>query len=296
MVRNLGEKSYIDVHLSNSIEEKESLGPRIITCGRGISILGGHGTPAIRRVSGADDARLAVREHVNAGVDQIKIIASGGILTQGSPVGASQMTEKELYAISDEAKAHFKPICAHAHGNESIKNCIDIGVASIEHCSLGDEDTFEKMAEYDIYMVPTFSSGEMIIKHGKQLGIDKEIIEKTKKIEEEKYEKFRCALKKKVKVAMGTDASTPYNNHGNNAQELNLMVEAGMSPIEAIIATTYNAAKLCGMEGNTGVIEEGKYADLLITESNPLKEINSLQDKKNIFMLFKEGDCVISKE
>lgn len=296
MVRNLGEKAYADVHLARSIEMKESVGPRVITAGRGISIVGGHGTPVIREVSGADDARLAVREHVKAGVDQIKVIASGGVLTAGTVPGASQMTMEELKAIVDEAKTHFKPTSAHAHGTQAIRNCIEAGIDSIEHCSLPDEESLELMAEKGIFMVPTFTSGEMILRYGKEAGIREEVIEKSKRMAEEHKKRFYQAVTKGVKVAMGTDVSTPYNEHGENAVELELMVDAGMSPMDAIVASTRHGAEVCGMADKTGTIAAGMYADLLVVDGDPLSDITILQNKENFHLIMKEGDVVFSRD
>ncbi|MFM1654320.1 amidohydrolase family protein [Brevibacillus sp. B_LB10_24] len=296
MVRNVGEKAYIDVHLARSIEAKETIGPRVITCGRGISILGGHGTPVIREVCGADDARLAVREHIKAGVDQIKVIASGGVLSKGTYVGAHQMTMDELRAITDEARTHFRRTCAHAHGAQAIRNCIEAGINTIEHCSLPDEESMELMAQKGIYMIPTFASSEMILRYGKEAGIRDEVIEKSKRVDEEHKERFRQAIAKGVKVAMGTDASTPYNFNGENAMELALMVDAGMTPMDAIIASTRNGAIVCEREHVTGTIEAGKFADLLVVEGDPLTHISLLQNKTNFHLIMKEGEVVFARD
>lgn len=295
MVRNVGEKSYIDVHLAKSIASGETFGPRVITCGRGISIVGGHGTPAIREISGADDARLAVREHIKAGVDQIKIIASGGVLSRGTVPGAHQMTMDEMKAITDEAKAFFRRTCAHAHGTQAIRNCIEAGIDSIEHCSLPDDESLEKMVEKGTFLVPTFVSGEMINRHGLEAGIRAEVVDKSKRMAEEKKERFQRALQVGVRIAMGTDVSTPYNEHGKNALELQLMVDCGMKPMDAIISTTYNAAACCALEQETGSVEIGKLADLIVLPGDPLKDISLLQRSSEFDLILKEGEVVSAR-
>src|SRR5699024_6211337 len=145
-----------------------------------------------------------------------------------------------------------------------IRNCIEIGVQSIEHCSLPDEESLDLMVEKNIYMVPTFASGELINQYGIEFGLSQETIDKSKRMADEKNEKYKLALNKGVKVAMGTDASTPFNYHGKNALELTLMVQAGMSEVDAIIASTKHAAEVCGIAREVGTIEEGKLADLLL--------------------------------
>ncbi len=291
-VRNAGEKNHLDTFVRDSIAMGENIGPTIIASGRGISIVGGHGYPGIRRVSGPDDARLAVREHVEANVDQIKIIASGGVLTKGSAIGLSQMTMEEMEAVTSEARAFRLPTLAHAHGTQAIKNCIEAGIDTIEHCSLPSEESLRLMAEKEIFMIPTFAASEMILRNGKNMDFSQDTIRKSETIKEDKKRLFKLALEMGVNIAMGTDAGSPLNYHGSNAVELEFMVEYGMEPIDALIAGTYNGARVCRIDDVVGSIEEGKFADLVLVNGNPIKNIKILQATENIDMVMKKGEIV----
>ncbi len=291
-VRNAGEKNHIDTFVRDSIEKGENLGPTIIACGRGISIVGGHGYPGIRTINGEDDARGAVREHVEAKVNQIKVIASGGVLTKGTIIGLSQMTMNEMKAITSEAKAFGLTTMAHAHGTQAIRNCIEAKIDSIEHCSLPDEESLRLMAEKGIFMVPTFAASEMIERNGTKAGFAEEVIKKSQLIKEDKKRLFKLALDIGVNIAMGTDAGSPLNYHGENAVEIELMVKYGMKPMDALIAATYNGARVCRIDNFVGSIEVDKIADLVLINGNPIDDVKILQNQDNILMVLKKGKIV----
>jgi len=305
-VRDLGDAWYFCLALKKAIEVGIMPGPRMMVSGKVISQTGGHGDFYLpsgislewgsRIADGVDDVRKAAREQLREGVDVVKICTSGGVLSPSDVAGARQFTVEEIRAAVDEAQAVGKRVAAHAHGTQGIKNAILAGVNTIEHGTLLDDEAIKMMAERGIFLVPTLSSGYNIMKYGGKAGIPEYAIKKEEELVKLAKRGLREAAEAGVKIAMGTDSGTPFNTHGANALELQLMVEAGFTEMEAIVASTKTAAEALGLEKLVGTIEKGKLADIILVEGNPLKEIKVLQDKRNIAMVVKNGEIVVRRE
>ena len=196
---------------------------------------------------GVDEVRKAVRYQVKYGADVIKICATGGVLSEGDAVGATQYTLEEMQAVVAEAKKLDRKVAAHAHGTDGIKLAVQAGVASIEHGSFLDADGAKMMAQRGTYLVPTLSAGETVeqaAKSGRLTGLRGE---KALAAAASMRNAVKLALQYNVPIALGTDAGV--GAHGANAREFRLMVEwGGMTPAQAIAAGTMNAAKLLGWE------------------------------------------------
>jgi imidazolonepropionase-like amidohydrolase len=288
-VRDMGGKDYVDIAVRDGIESGLLQGPRMICSGRVVCMTGGHGWQFGREANGTDEVREAVREQLKAGVDFIKLMATGGVMTKGVDPGATQFTLEELIAGVEEARKAGRRTATHAQGNEGIKNSLWAGINSIEHGVFLDEEAIELMLEMDAYLVPTLSAPYQIIRGGVKGGVPRFAVEKSKSVMKSHLQSVRRAYKSKIPIAMGTDAGTPFNCHGENLKEMELLVKAGLTPMEAIVATTQTASKVLGLEKKIGTIEKGKLADLIVVEGDPLRDIRILQNRNNIVVIMKDG-------
>lgn len=299
-VRDVGSAPFLAVDLRNSINEGLVPGPRIVASGPGISITGGHGdlnnfSPQTRVMmfpeerdfqiaDGVDQIRHVVRAQVKYGVDVIKILATGGVLSKGDSPGAPQFTPEELKAAADEAHMAGRKIAAHAHGTQGIKNAILAGIDSIEHASLIDDEGIRLSKEHGVYLVMDIYNDDYILGKAIEFGLPKENVDKEKAIGRLQRENFERAVKAGAKMAFGTDAGV--YPHGDNAKQFFYMVKYGMTPAQAIHAATSNAADLVGRAKDVGTVEGGKYADLIAVSSDPLQDVRVLE---NVSFVMKGG-------
>lgn len=290
-VRDVGSKPFLAVDLRNAINEGFIVGPRVVASGPGISITGGHGdlnnfSPQtqvwmfpeerdFKIADGVDQVRHVVRAQVKYGVDVIKILATGGVLSKGDSPGAPQYTFDELKAAAEEAHHAGRKIAAHAHGTEGIKNSILAGIDSIEHASLIDDEGIRLAKEHGTYLVMDIYNDDYLLNEAKKFGLPAENLEKEKTVGRLQRENFAKAVKAGAKMAFGTDAGV--YPHGDNARQFFYMVKFGMTPAQAIRAATSNAADLIGRSKDVGTIEPGKYADIIAVDSDPLADVRALE-------------------
>src|SRR5436305_2531278 len=299
-VRDVGSEPFLAVDLRNSIKEGLVPGPRIVASGPAISITGGHGdlnnySPQTRVsmfpeerdfaiADGVDQISHVVRAQVKYGVDVIKIIATGGVLSKGDSPGAPQYTLEELKAAAEEAHMAGRKIAAHAHGTQGIKNAILAGIDSIEHSSLIDEEGIRLAKEHGTYLVMDIYNDDYILNMAPQFGLPQENIDKEKMVGRLQREDFQKAFQSGAKMAFGTDAGV--YPHGDNGKQFFYMVKFGMTPAQAIHAATTNAADLIGRSKDVGSIEAGKYADIIAVAADPLQDIRALE---NVGFVMKGG-------
>ncbi|MES2178736.1 MAG: amidohydrolase family protein [Gemmatimonadota bacterium] len=293
-IRVLGSSNFDDMALRQAITNSVAIGPRMQNAGNSFGITGGHcdengyrpglmdGDYRTGVADGADEGRKAVRYQVKYGADVIKICATGGVLSEGDAVGATQYTLDEMKAIVDEARKLERKVAAHAHGTEGIKLATQAGVASIEHGSFLDEEGAKLMAQKGTYLVPTISAGEFVenaAKKGRLTGLR---AEKAYAAAAGMRNAVKLAVKNNVPIALGTDAGV--GEHGTNGHEFTLMVTwGGMTPMQSISAGTLNAAKLLGWEKNIGTLAPGKWADIVAVPGDPTKDI-TVMEKPNFVM------------
>jgi imidazolonepropionase-like amidohydrolase len=294
-VRNLGDRDGETVALRNAVDVGTVPGPHVLTARGMLSMTGGHGdwTNAFRPGVVIGDAaapgvcdspeacRAAVRTQVKYGADVIKIAATGGVLSAGDAIGARQFSDDELAAIVAEAHALGRKVAAHAHGTEGLKAAVRAGVDSIEHGSILDDEAVRLMKERGTCLVPTLLAGETVEARARSGGLPAWAVEKALAVRPLMTGSFRRALKAGVTIAFGTDSGV--SEHGRNAREFELMVEAGMKPMDAIVAATRNAATLLGVAGDRGTIEAGRRADLVAVTGDPLADIGVLAHPVAIF-------------
>ena len=302
-IRDVGSPPFLAVDLRNSINEGLIPGPRIVASGPGISITGGHGDlnnyspqtqvhmfPAERDfqiADGVDQIRHVVRAQVKYGVDVIKILATGGVLSKGDSPGAPQFTFDELKAAAEEAHMAGRKIAAHAHGTQGIKNAILAGIDSIEHASLIDDEGIRLAKEHGTYLVMDIYNDDYILGKAIEFGLPQENVDKEKMVGRLQRENFERAVKTGAKMAFGTDAGV--YPHGDNAKQFFYMVKYGMTPTQAIRAATSSAADLIGRAKDVGTIEPGKFADIIAVSADPLQDVKALE---NVGFVMKGGVVV----
>ncbi|WP_412983786.1 amidohydrolase family protein [Pontimicrobium sp. IMCC45349] len=297
-VRDLG-GSGVNISLRNAINQDKIIGPRIYTAGKAIGTTGGHADPTngMRHdlmgdpgpnegvINSVDDAKKAVRQRYKNGADNIKITATGGVLSVAKNGQNPQFTLEEIKAICDTAKDYGMIIAAHAHGDEGMKRAIIGGVTTIEHGTLMSEETMDLMKQYGTYYVPTITAGKAVADNAKINGFYPEIIvPKALEIGPKIQNTFKNAYKRGVKIAFGTDAGV--FPHGLNGKEFGYMVEVGMPEMEAIQSATITNALVLGLQDELGQIKVGYLADIVAVEDNPIEDINTME---NVVFVMKNG-------
>lgn len=282
-VRDVGAINYYDIQIKKYLQNGEIIGPDMYCAGKFVTMTGGHGHSVGREADGPVEVRKAVREQLKAGADVIKVMSTGGVMTPGVDVNAYQLNVDELKAAVEEAHKAGRKVCTHCHGTQGIKNSIIAGLDSIEHATLLDEEAIEMLVENGTYIVPTLVAPHFIVKYGVEGGIPKYAVDKAKQIIERHFESFNKAYKAGVKIAMGTDAGTPFNYHGKSAIELFLMTQAGMTAMDAIVTATKGSSELIGIEDKYGTLEKDKYANFIILSENPLENIETIQNPVSVY-------------
>jgi len=297
-VRDLGGTG-VNIALRNAINNNTIVGPRIFTAGKAIATTGGHADPTNGRkkllmgdpgpeegvINGPDEARKAVRQRYKNGADNIKITATGGVLSVAKNGQNPQFTIEEVKAICETAKDYGMIVAAHAHGDEGMQRAVIGGVTTIEHGTKMSTKTMDLMKEYGTYFVPTITAGKAVAENAKIEGFYPEIIvPKALEIGPKIQNTFAKAYKRGVPIAFGTDAGV--FPHGLNAKEFGYMVEVGMPAMEAIQSATVTNAKVLGLGDQLGQIKPNYIADIVATDTNPLEDISAME---RIQFVMKEG-------
>ena len=286
-VRNVGSSGGVDLALKRDIDRGWIPGPRIIVSLEPISVTGGHSDPRngidpewTNRswggsvADGPEEFARQVREHRRRGAQVIKIMPSGGVLSIGDDPKVQTMTDAEIKAAIDTAHNLGLKVAAHAHGKAAIDAAVRNGVDSIEHGTYADAESFRLMKEHGTYLVPTLLVAdqvhEMALHHPDQLNPS--AAQKALEVTPLMKGMLGAAYKAGVKIAFGTDTS-----RGANAHEFALMVDAGLTPADALFAATRNAADLVGVTGSAGCIRAGCFADLIAVNSDPLHDITTME-------------------
>lgn len=298
-VRNLGSSHNLDLALRDAINAGHIVGPRILAAGKSLATTGGHADPTNGRnmalrgdpgpkdgvVNGVDDARKAVRQRYKDGADLIKITATGGVLSQAKSGQNPQFTDVELRAIIETAADYGFTVAAHAHGSEGMKRAIRAGITSIEHGTYVDREAIRLMKKMGTWFVPTISAGMFVAGKAEVPGYFSEIVRpKAAEIGPLIQGSFARAYKGGVNIAFGTDCGVC--PHGSNWKEFVYMVEAGMSPMEAIVSATMGGARLIGRDADLGSLAPGKIADVVAVAGNPLDDISQME---NVVFVMKQG-------
>jgi imidazolonepropionase-like amidohydrolase len=290
-IRVVGERDYIDVAWKRAFDAGILVGPRLVTCGRMIIATGGHGHGSgfHVEVDGPYEMRKAVRTQLKYGADQIKLCVTGGVSTAGETMQETQLCRDEVEAATEVAHAKGKRVCVHAGGPPGIKMAIRSGVDCIEHGYYLDDEAIELMVKHDVFFVPTINvtQDETFMRKSKMEGFQ---IEKARRAAKHHLDGFQKALKAGVKIACGPDSS-PIGEI--TLGEIELLVKAGMTEMQALIAATRTSAELCGVGDRIGTLEVGKLADLIAVTENPLEDVSRLRQLR---LVMKDGGLVDTRE
>jgi imidazolonepropionase-like amidohydrolase len=299
-----GQNTVEMVALRDAIDNGVLAGPRLIVCGRAV-ITNSHLDLTLPRAhvrvandlvaDGPYELRRATREQLRHGADFIKTSASGGGGTDKEEPDVRNMTQEELDAIVDECHAFHAQCAVHCFTAESHRMCVRAGVDTIEHIVFTDDETIKMIEDANIPVIPTLTHRtDHAIKVRAKNGTPKFILDKMKKIQPYTFESFKKFHQSGVKLAMGTDTGID-PEFGENAGELEIYVKLGMTPMEAIVTATKNAAEAVRLDKDLGTIEKGKLADILAIDGNPDRDITVLQKKANIKMVMKEGNVFVDR-
>ena len=298
--RFVGSHEFVDVALRNSINKGTIVGPRMLVATKGIGATGGHFDPTngfrdflFGRepdytdgiANGPDEIRKAVRFEVKNGADVIKAAVSGGVLSLGDEVDTPQLTPAEMTALVDESHRLRKKVAVHCHGDQAAREAIEAGVDSIEHGSFMKPETLTMMKKKGTFLTPTLMASEWIM--GKLDNYPPALQAKAKAATAARSEMFRNAIKMGIKISFGTDAAV--FPHGQNAKEFKLMVDLGMSAIDALKSATGNDAELLGIGQKVGTLEKGKLADIIAMPGDPTSEITATE---RVSFVMKEGKII----
>jgi imidazolonepropionase-like amidohydrolase len=304
-VRDLGSRfvssrEFVDVALRNSINKGVIVGPRMLVATKGIGATGGHFDPTSGFrdflfgreadytdgiANGPDEIRKAVRFEVKNGADVIKAAVSGGVLSLADEVDTPQLTPAEMAALVDESHRLRKKVAVHCHGDQAAREAIEAGVDSIEHGSFMKPETLTRMKNKGTFLTPTLMATEWIM--SKIDNYPPALQAKAKAAGAARSDMFRNAVKMGVKISFGTDAAV--FPHGQNAKEFKLMVDLGMTPIDALKSATANDAELLGLVQKVGTLEKGKLADIVAVPGDPTADITATE---RVSFVMKEGKII----
>ena len=297
-VRDVGVyRALNDVALRDAINRGDIVGPRMFVAGAYITITGGAGAmtgmaPDIQlpwdfhygEANSPWEVRQKVRLLAHNGVDQIKVLSSGAVLTHGSDPKSQEFTPEELQAAVDEASHFGLRVAAHAHSAEGIKNAIRAGVASVEHATMIDDEGITLAKQHGAYLDMDIYDEECIEEQGRNGTMPADFLEHDRQLGELQRQNFRKAVKAGVKLSFGTDAGVC--EYGTAGKQFAFMVKYGMTPMQAIQAATSSAADLLGRTDQIGSIKSGKFADLVAVAGDPLKDVGLLE---NVQFVMKDG-------
>ncbi len=288
-VRNVGAGNRNDIGLKQAIENGYAVGPRIVPAGHALGATGGHCDstflpPSLEKDhkeegigDSVDELRYQVRRQRKYGAEVIKICATGGVFSRNTEPGQQQLSEDHMRAIADEAHQWGIRVAAHAHGGDGIKAAIKAGIDTIEHASLVDDEGIKLAAarKQPVWFSMDIYNTDYTQSEGKKNGVLEDNLRKDREIGQLQRDKFRKAHKAGVRMVFGSDAGVM--PHALVGGQFKVMVQYGMTPLEAIQAATRNAAQALGREKDVGAIAVGRFADIIAVDGDPLSDVRELE-------------------
>jgi imidazolonepropionase-like amidohydrolase len=295
-VRNVGADAWNDVGLRQAIDAGKVRGPRVVTAGYSFGATGGHCDstyfpPSMDEKSafnadGPDEARRAVRTLRKYGAQVIKICATGGVFSRNTEPGQQQMSLAEMKAVADDAHMMGMKVAAHAHGADGIRDAIRAGIDTIEHASLIDDEGIRLAKQHGTWLSMDIYNTEYTQSEGRKNGVLDDNLRKDREIAEVQRQGFKRAHAAGARMVYGTDAGV--YPHGQNGRQFAVMVRYGMTPVQAIQSATLNASQALGRD-DVGVLEAGRFADLVAVPGDPAADVAVLED---IPFVMKGGEVV----
>ncbi|MDR7537774.1 MAG: amidohydrolase family protein [Armatimonadota bacterium] len=280
-LRIVGEPYFTDIDVREAINRGLLPGPRIRCAGQAMIATGGHGHNSVGTVEadGPDGFRRAAREQLRSGADLLKICLTGGIGTPGEQPHQKQMADAEVAAVVEVAHNAGKRVASHTGGDGAIADAVRLGVDCIEHGYSFTDETAVAMAARGTFLVPTLCVTQEL-DYMRRHGVQEWMLTKARAAADEHLASIRRAVRRGVTLCCGTDLlpSDPVDGTVATIREVELLVEAGLRPAEAIRAATWNSARLCGTDGEVGTLAAGKYADLLVVDGRPDERIRDLRE------------------
>ena len=301
-LRDCGSQAFVSVALRDAINKGDFEGPRMFVSGYSLGSTGGHAdshyAPGVTCtaeehpiIDGPDSARKAARFNLKNGADFLKFMSTGGVMSKGTTLGAQQLCDDEIAAIIEIANLYGVHTATHAHGTSGIKAAVRAGVTTVEHGMILDEEAIQLMLEHGTYLTPTIIAAERICVKGPEMGLTPWMVEKANQALSHHEWGFRQCLERGVPITFGTDSATPYNYHGKQGYEFELLQRFGMDPHKALVAATMTNAKVLGVDKTQGSVEKGKVADLCAWSCDPMEDVKTMQ---NCLFVMKEGVVVKS--
>lgn len=284
--RDVGCPTDMILALRRALEIGLLVGPRLICAGTLITMTGGHVHSISIEADGPDEVRKAARSLLKAGTDLLKVVASGGIYGPGEEVGSLQLDLDELSVAAREAHKAGKKVAVHVYPEKGIEAAIEAGIDSIEHGSFLTPQLARMMASKGTYLVPTLSVFQAMYDKQDDPNTPPYIRRKTAQVLEASRHALKIARANGVKIAAGTDAGAPWHPHGSVSRELELLVQNGLTPAEALFCGTLGGAELLGMDHQVGSLEPGKMADLIGVRGDPSQDIRTV---RNVAFVAKGG-------
>lgn len=299
-IRDCGCAFNTDIKLRDFSRTHSLKAPGIVASGRPMSMTGGHGDFKEGENGTIDWSYLtdspnemckSVRTALKLGADNIKVMATGGVMSAGDNIDDTALIVAEMKVAVEEAHHKGKTVAAHAQGNSGIQNALDAGVDSIEHGIYVDDSQAQFMIDHNVRLVPTLNAAASISKYGRGKLPDY-MIRKNDQVKADFFKNISMAFKKGVKVIVGTDAGTPFNSFKTGTwEEMQLLVnEIGATPTQALQAATEQAADLIGISDEYGTLEPGKYADFLVLDKDPTQDIKAIT--QNDKLVYQHGNQV----
>ncbi len=300
-VRNVGSGNRNDIGLKQAIDNGYAVGPRIVPAGYALGATGGHCDSTFlppsmerdERPEGIGDTpeelKYQVRRQRKYGAEVIKVCATGGVFSRNTEPGQQQLSVAELKAIADEAQQWGVRTAAHAHGASGIRAAIAAGIDTIEHASLVDDEGIRMAVarQRPVWFAMDIYNTDYTQAEGAKNGVLEDNLRKDREIAQAQRDNFRKAHKAGVRMVFASDAGVM--PHGDIGKQFRVMVEYGMTPLEAIQAATRNAAQALGREGDVGAIAVGRYADIVAVDDDPLANVRTLE---NVRAVIKGGEVI----
>ncbi|GAJ26274.1 aryldialkylphosphatase related protein [Liquorilactobacillus sucicola DSM 21376 = JCM 15457] len=294
-IRDCGCAFDVDIKLAKLQNEGVFDGTEIMPSGRPMSMTGGHGdfvegwdgeTTWGYLTDSPDDMRKAVRQAFKIGAKNIKLMATGGVMSATDQIDDIELSLEELKIAVEEAHSKHMTVSAHAEGEKGIHNAVLAGVDSIEHGSYVSDEDIELMLAQGTFLTPTLIAAYTIPKYGKG-KLPQYMLDKASAFMDKYFERIGAAIKAGVKISFGTDAGTPFNGFKDTTFELELLTSVGASNEQALFAATKNAAELLHIDKEYGSLEVGKYADFIVLDADPLENIKAVQQEDK--SVYKKG-------
>jgi imidazolonepropionase-like amidohydrolase len=284
-VRDLGSPQGIVIDVARAVGTPLlPTAPTIMAAGQVLTITGGHGYFMGMEVDGTDAVRRGARAEIKRGARALKVIATGGVITEQGTPGAAAMSPYELSAAVEEAHKVGLRVAAHAHGTEGIKNALRAGVDTIEHASYLDDEAIELFLEGDAWMVSTLIASERLMPHLDDPAMPAHVRDKIRDHTSQEAASLERAIMAGVRIAAGTDAGTGYNPHGGLPEQVALLGNHGMTPEQALAAATWDSAHAIGLAEMHGKIAVGRRADLLVVNGDPFADLAALRNVRAVYL------------